>query len=355
MKADFVRWSAAPPSWVASFDAGPAVSSRVRIARNIAGLPFPHNASPAARKHVLQEAFHALKVGEPLERTQSFMLSSLTPLERTFLMERQLMSHQHATEDGDHGLIVGPGESISIMVNEEDHLRAAVFRSGADLSSAWDTLAGVDDAMAARLPLAFDPEFGFLTACPTNVGTGLRASALMHLPALVLSGRIQPVLTQLQQAGLTARGFYGEGTSSLGDLIQISNTQTLGHPEGVTVRNVEKVVRQVTNLEAKAAAELMSAESRSAVEDRAYRALGTLRSARLLDYSECMRCLSLVRFGLRLNLPLPTSVQAINELIFLTQPAHLRLRAERGEFRGNEPALRAEFVRERLQGTGSDA
>lgn len=347
MKADFARWASAPPAWVASFDAGPAVSSRVRIARNLAGLPFPHNATATARRHVLQQIFDAVDGSRALERAQRFPLSAFSPVERTFLTERQLMSHQHAADDGERGLLVAPGESLSVMVNEEDHIRAAAFRTGADLATAWDALAALDDELGAALPLAFDPEFGFLAACPTNVGTGLRASALMHLPALALSNRLSTVLSHLAASGLTARGFYGEGTSSLGDLVQISNTQTLGHTENAVLRNVEKAVRQLSALETRAANELLSGDSRRAVEDRVHRSLGTLKSARLLDYQECMRCLSLVRFGLRCGMELATAARTINELVFLAQPAHLRVKG-RGDARMVEAAARAEFVRERL-------
>ena len=349
MKADFVRWAAAPPSWITSFDVAPVVSSRVRLARNLNGLPCPHNASASGRKQVLQQVFGAVRGVAALEKAQTLSLGTFSPVDRSFLTERQLMSHQHAADDGDRGLVVAPGESLSIMVNEEDHLRVAAFRAGLDLWSAWESLAAVDDELGARLTLAFDDDFGYLTACPTNMGTGLRASCLLHLPALALSNGLTTVLSSLPPAGLTARGFYGEGTSSVGDLVQISNSHTLGVAEAGVVRDVEKAVRQITALEAKAAADLMSGEARRALEDHVYRGFGTLKSARLLDYIECMRCLSLVRFGLRLGLSMPVTAKTVNELMFLSQPAHLRVRAGKSEAKTADAAIRADFIRERLR------
>jgi protein arginine kinase len=349
MKGDFVRWAAAPPSWITSFDVAPVVSSRARLARNLAGLPFPHNAPASGRKQVLQQVFTAVRGAGALEKAQTLTLATFSSVERSFLIERQLMSHQHAADDGDRGLVVAPGESLSIMVNEEDHLRAAAFRAGLDLWSAWESLAGLDDELGDRLPMAFDNDFGYIAACPTNMGSGLRASCLLHLPALALSNGLATVLASLAPAGLTARGFYGEGTSSVGDLVQISNTRTLGVAESSIVRDVEKAVRQIVAMEAKAASDLMNGDARRALEDRVYRGFGTLKSARLLDYIECMRSLSLVRFGLRLGLSMPVTAKTVNELMFLSQPAHLRLRAAKAEAKAADAAMRADFVRERLR------
>ncbi len=348
MRGDFARWSSAPPSWIASGDSGPAVSSRVRVARNISGVPFPHNASPAARRQIIHQVFDALKGSSAIQKAQTFSLSTFSLLERAFLMERMLMSHQHASDEGERGLVVAPGETVSIMVNEEDHIRAASFRGGLELGAAWDSLAALDDELGTRVPVAFDDEFGFIAACPTNMGTGLRASVLLHLPALVLSSRLQPVLDQLPGAGLTARGLYGEGTSSMGDLIQISNTQTLGHVESAVIRNVEKSVRHIIALETKATLELVDGSLRTAVEDRVHRAIGTLLSARLLEYGEGARCLSLGRLGIRLGLDLGVTSRALNELLFLTQPAHLRMQSGKEGEKTPEAELRAAIVREKL-------
>lgn len=349
MKADFARWAAAPPSWAAGHDIGPVLSTRVRIARNLAGLPFPHNASSRLQSSVIHQVFDASREIARLTRAQTLSLNDLGPLQRGFLMERQLISHQHARAERECGLIVVPGEILSVMVNEEDHIRAAAFRTGVSLDEAWSDLAMLDEELSGRLTFAFVPDFGFETACPTNMGTGLRVSCLMHLPALVLSNQIGAVLEGLSRHGLTARGFYGEGTSAVGDLFQISNARTLGVSESQIIRNVEKAVRQVAAIETKESAELAAGNDRRALEDRVYRALGTLQQARLLEYVEGMRLLSLVRLGLRLGWPLEARADALNDLVFLAQPSHLRLRTAR-DGGSPEAALRAETVRGRLNG-----
>lgn len=347
MKTDFARWASASPSWAAGFELGPVLSTRLRIARNLAGLPFPHNAPLPVQREIVQRVFDAVPASPAIAKGLCIRLNELTVGERSFLMERQLISHQHALEEGDRGLVVASGELLSIMVNEEDHLRAAIFRPGAGVDDAWQTLSAIDDQLSARLPMAYLPDLGFTTACPTNVGTGLRVSCLVHLPAAVLSNRVGPVLEALARAGLTARGFYGEGTSAVGDLFQISNAVTIGRSEAQLIRDVEKAVRQVAAIELKETAALMAGDSRRAMEDRVYRAYGTLSHARLLDYPEGMRLLSLVRLGLRSGLAMEATADMINDLVFLTQATHLRLRSPKRDA-VPEAALRADVFRERL-------
>jgi protein arginine kinase len=352
VNTNFARWSSAPPSWITtsgdSLDAT-VISSRVRIARNFANASFPHHASESAQKQVLDSAIAALKGTKHLDKSHAFFLETLTPVQRAFLAERHLISRQHTQTDGHKGLIVSAGESVSIMINEEDHIRAACFRAGLDLEDAWEAIERIDDDLSARAPISYASEWGFLTACPTNMGTGLRASCLVHLPALTLTNKIHQILETLPAAGLTVRGFYGEGTTAVGDLFQISNAQTLGRSETQILRDVEKGVRSLASLEAKEARNLLSERLNTQLQDRVFRAYGTLRYARTLEYGECMKLLSWVRLGVRLKLDLSLSIESINNLFFLTQPAHLSVHVVNEKLTAPEAETRATFVREKLK------
>ena len=200
---EFLIWASAPSSWITArgndLD-GCVIASRVRIARNLSTAPFPHNATPNTQRQTLEMISDALSRSPKLKSSHSFRLNDLTQIQRNFLMERQLISHQHATQKGEKGLVVSSGEQLSIMINEEDHIRAACFEPGLALQDGWATLNDLDDDLIRKLPISYDEDFGFLTAWPTNVGTGLRASCLMHLPALTLTGRGQALLGLVDRA-----------------------------------------------------------------------------------------------------------------------------------------------------------
>jgi len=347
-KTDFAAWAAAPASWIASRGndlAGTVISSRVRIARNLDGMPFPHNAPLQSQRQALNLIMPSLSQLTLLKNSTGFYLDDLSPLQRSFLMERQLISHQHASQKGEKGLIVSSGEHYTIMINEEDHLRAACFQPGLNLDGGWTEMNRLDDDMSKILPISFDPELGFITACPTNMGTALRASCLMHLPALALTGRIQQVMQDLEQAGLVARGFYGEGTSALGDLFQISNATTMGRSESTTINHVEKTVKTISALEKDEQDTLMKGENRLRIEDRVFRSLGTLETSRMLKFSEAMVHLSMVRLGLLLKLKIKFEVQDVTHQFFLIQPAHLLIRKGTSGGSISDDVLRAEYVR----------
>lgn len=348
MKNNFVTWAAAPPSWIVSpgYDKnGTVISSRVRLARNLHGYLYPQNATSPMQKKILDTVFASLKSSRVLKNGHAFPLNDLSALERHFLMERQLISREHTRSNGERGLFVMPGESLSIMVNEEDHVRAASFKPGLALEDAWEALSAWDDEFTSEVPVVFDDEFGFVTACPTNMGTGLRASCLLHLPAMTLTGKLSAVVQQLEKNGFSVRGFYGEGTSALGDLFQVSNAATMGRNESSILDQVEKAVNDVCQIESKEMETLTAKTRRRSLEDRLYRAWGTLKAARMLTYEEGMKLLSLSRLAVKLKLDIPMTLESAIKLCFLTQTAHLIVRDETGRNESGEEDLRAAYVR----------
>lgn len=367
-------------SWLRAGGLAPDVvlSSRVRIARNLAGFPFMPKADrndraavlDAVRPRVLELASPASKLAgrEPasggglVERVMWIDLHETPRLERSLLTERHLISKQHARgklSNGSGGpeepraVAIGmPNERLSIMVNEEDHLRVQVLRPGLDLRSAFEEVDAVDDALEANLEFAFHPRFGYLTGCPTNVGTGVRFSVMLHLPALAMTGEIDKVKRSADAMDLAVRGFYGEGSEAAGHIYQISNQTTLGKSEQVLMHDVEReVVRRLIDYERHARARLLRTR-RSAVEDRAWRALGVLRHAHLLSAEEAMELLSSVRLGLVAGVfeddEPKLSTERVHKLLVMTQQAHLQRSVGRELNQMGRRSERARLVREEL-------
>ena len=260
-------------------------------------------------------------------------LSALNPRGRRLLLERRLASRDLVEENGSSvpkgtAVVVTPGRPLSVMVNEEDHLRLQTLFSGLRLREAWDLLDDLDDELGREVPFAYHPEFGFLTSCPTNVGTGLRASVLMHLPALVLTKEIGKVLQGLGQVGLTFRGLYGEGSEVVGNFFQVSNQTTLGKSEDDLVDHLDRIVRQVIQYETQARQVLLR-DAGAVTEDKIWRAYGLLRYARSLSFEELMNLLSGVRLGASLKLLPGLRVYSLNKIVIFTQSAHLEEAAGR--------------------------
>jgi protein arginine kinase len=233
------------------------------------------------------------------------------------------------------------------MINEEDHLRLQAMQSGLQLRDTWRIIDRIDDDMSDNLDYAFSEQYGYLTACPTNVGTGLRASVLIHLPALVLTKEIDKVIKGISQVGLTVRGFYGEGTEVIGNLFQISNQTTLGRTEEDIVDNIERCTRQIINYEEEARRTLL-ADARPQTEDKIWRAYGILANARVLSSHELMSLVSAVRLGASLSIIKSISIATLNNLLMLMQPAHLQKFSGKMMDANERDERRAELVRERL-------
>jgi protein arginine kinase len=333
---------------------GPAsdvvLSTRVRLARNLAGVPFTHRAREEQLAMVYSSVLSAVRKTPALTQSLALEMRELTPLDRQFLVERHLISHDLADNGKLRGLLVLPDESISAMVNEEDHLRLQALASGFQLRSAWESVNAIDDELAQDLDYAFSDELGYLTACPTNVGTGMRASVLIHLPSLVLTKQIGRVLQGITQVGLAVRGFYGEGSQIMGNFFQISNQTTLGQNERETIDSLERVTKQIIDSEQRARDELLK-DARVQIEDKIWRAYGTLRHSRVISSQEVVNLSSAVRFGVALRIEGLASVQTLNELLVRSQPAHLQITVGRELEQRERNILRAEYIR-RLLGEG---
>ncbi len=327
------------------------ISSRIRLARNLAAFHFTNRSNAHQKAEIeamLRERIAKLDVQPPLDYIN---VPHLSALDRQFLVERQLISRELAGADGPRGVALAPKETVSLMVNEEDHLRLQVMRSGFALDEAWQDIDKVDDLLEQRVNYAFSEEFGYLTACPTNVGTGMRASVMLHLPALVLAKQIEKVFRALQKINLAVRGLYGEGSRASGDFYQISNQVTLGKSETTILGEIRDVIPQIINYERQARGTLVR-ESRQALQDRVSRAIGTLRSATMMTSEETMDLLSSVRLGVNLSLLGDITIPRVNELFIQTQPAHLQ-KLMGASLDGEERnAARARFLRTKLREAG---
>ena len=328
------------------------ISSRIRLARNLAAFPFTNRASAyqkAEIEHLLRDRVAKLDLEPPLTY---FHLPGLAPLDRQFLVERQLISRELAAAEGPRGVALGPQETVSLMVNEEDHLRLQVMRSGFTLDETWQEIDRIDDLLEQKISYAFSEEFGYLTACPTNVGTGMRASVMLHLPVLVLTKHIEKVFRALQKINLAVRGLYGEGSRASGHFYQISNQVTLGKSETTILNEIHGVIPQIITYERQARQSWLR-DNRQGLQDKVARAHGTLCSATMMTSEETMELLSYVRLGINLGLIGELTIPTINELFIQTQPAHLqKLMGETldGEARN---AARARYLRTRLREAGA--
>ena len=335
---------------------GPAshlvLSTRVRLARNLAGGAFGNRASNGERESVLAEVESVAHDTVLLGRATLFRLDQLDRTDRQLLHERHLVSKELAGLDADPRVRPGAGllvqDKVGVMLNEEDHLRLQGLHSGFALSEVYRAVERLDAELGQRLPFAFHPEFGYLTSCPTNVGTGLRASVLIHLPGLVLTKEISKVLQGLGQVGLTFRGLYGEGSEVVGNFFQLSNQTTLGKSEQELLDHLGKMVRQVVEYEEQAR-QVLWRDVPSIIEDKVWRAYGLLRYARTLSFEETMNLLSGVRLGVGLELIKDIGIYALNKLLIYTQPTHLAVAAGVGP---DDPELgvhRASYVRTLLE------
>jgi protein arginine kinase len=329
-------------------DADVVLSCRVRLARNLAGFPFVNRASTAQRSELLSLSRQVLLSTDLAENIIWVDLREATIRDRQLLVERHLISKPHADADIPRGVAISGDEALSIMVNEEDHLRMQALASGLRLQEAFDRINAADDAVESRVDYAFSKRWGYLTACPTNVGSGIRLSAMMHLPGLRLTNEIERVRRAARDLHLAVRGYYGEGSESAGDFYQISNQITLGRAEHDLLNDFQhQIIPKVIEYERQA--RRMLADRRPALlNDRVFRALGTLRSARLLGADEAMKLLSRVRLGVNMGCISGVDLAAINRLFLLIQPAHLQPATGRTLTQDELREARATLVRQSL-------
>jgi len=325
------------------------ISSRVRLARNITGYPFLSRANLKQRKEI-ESLLRKTIIERNIARDVSYVnLNQATAVDKLFLVERHLISKEHAEGEGERGVAFGKSETVSLMINEEDHLRIQVIRSGFELKNTWDTIDKIDNILGESLNFAFSSRFGFLTACPTNVGTGMRVSVMLHLPALGMTKHIEKVFNAVGKLGLVVRGLYGEGTKVSGDLYQISNQFALGKSEKEILSIIESVIPRITSYE-RMARKTLVLESKDQLEDRIWRSYGMLKAARMITSEEILQLLSQVRMGVNIGLIDDIEMQTLNELFVLTLPAHLQKLQGCELDSAQRNVIRASYVRKRLEG-----
>src|SRR5580765_1449217 len=324
------------------------LSSRVRLARNLKGLAFPGWAKKLERVKTLDLIRPAVESLPQLAGAFSESMDNLSALDKNILVERHLISREHAAKSSGSGLVLNREETLCVMINEEDHMRMQALRPGLQIRHAWNAINQVDSELEKKLDYAFNADLGYLTACPTNIGTGIRVSAMLHLPGLVLAEQINPIIQSVNKLGLAVRGLYGEGTEALGNVFQVSNQMTLGESETAIVERLEKVLAQIIEHEENARATLLEKKPKM-VYNHIGRAYGILANAHSISSKETMNLLSLMRLGVDMGLFPGVDRALVDELFIMTQPAHLQKQHSEKLSAEERDLLRADMVRERLK------
>jgi len=324
------------------------ISSRVRLARNLRKRPFPGWAKKAERTSILELVRPRVEELPEMQDSFSESLQDLSALDRQVLVERHLISREHAAKGTGSAVVINRRQTLSIMINEEDHLRMQSIRSGLQLKQAFKLVDKIDSALESKLEFAYDPQLGYLTACPTNVGTGMRASAMLHLPGLVLSELINQVIQAVSKIGLAVRGLYGEGTEAMGNLFQISNQTTLGEKEDDIINRLSKVIETIIEKEHDARQVLLQKKP-AMLSDQIGRAYGVLTYAHAMASKEALNLLSVIKLGVDLGAFPEERRFSIDELFIETQPAHLQKSSQQKLNAEERDHLRAEIIRERLK------
>jgi protein arginine kinase len=327
------------------------LSTRIRLARNVAGCRYPTTADTETRKRIISYFDSVVTRGGQLFKGQYYKATDICPLDRDFLIERHLISPVFLNGDMSKAVLIGSQERVSVMVNEEDHLRIQSLSSGLDPQGAFDLAMKYEVEIGRYLEYDYDKDFGFLTACPTNAGTGMRASVLIHLPGLVLTRDIDRVVSRITRSGLIVRGFYGEGSDVLGNLFQVSNQNTLGLTEADIISQLSRMAHEIIEEEARARARL-NEEAADMIEDKIWRAFGILKHARVLTSEEVMNLLSAVRLGHAMKIIGFLDMALINEILLLSQPAHLQKYYGTEMDHNRRDYVRAQMVREKLRQVG---
>lgn len=326
-----------------------AISTRIRLARNIEGHLYFDRATGSQREATMKSVMAAAKRTKNLAKALFIKMRDTSDLDRQFLVERHLMSKEHTQDIAEKGLIVDESEIVSVMLNEEDHVRLQVLRSGFSLMESWSIADTIDTEMGQYIPFDYSNKFGYLTSCPTNTGTGLRASVMLHLPAIVMTSQVDNVYQAISKVGLTMRGFYGEGTEALGDFFQLSNQVALGHSEMDILDNLQRIIQKIVASEEATRADLAK-KRKQEISDRIFRSYGTLKSARIITTGEAIKLLSAVRLGIDMGLVKEIDIAGINEILILSQPAHLQKSSGQDLGRYERDTQRADLIRKRLGG-----
>ncbi|EIQ00486.1 arginine kinase [Opitutaceae bacterium TAV1] len=319
--------------------------TRIRLARNLARHSFPGWARETDRADVLGLCREALAATAPMKRSSmQAVIGDLTELQKQMLVERHLISRELSGTKGPSGVVINRDQTFSVMINEEDHLRIQILRSGFQLKKAWTAIDALDTELEGRLDYAFDSTLGYLTACPTNLGTGLRASAMMHLPALVISGQMEKVVRAVNQLGMAVRGLFGEGSDASGSIFQISNQTTLGESEEAIIKRLGSVLQSIIEHEVNARGKLLETDG-ARLHDKIGRAYGILQNCHLLTSSEAMNLLSLQRLGIDLGIFPDHTRPVIDRLLIESQPGHIQHAAGTDADGARRDMLRADKLR----------
>lgn len=324
------------------------ISSRIRLARNFKDFPFPFRMKREDGEKVQNKAKEIiLEKGEKIGKFEFKDMQKLTPLDRQVLVEKHLISSELADSQIRSGVILSSDEKVSIMINEEDHLRIQCLFPGMQLDNAWNLCNDIDNLFEQNIDFAFEENFGYLTSCPTNVGTGIRASAMLHLPALAMTGHIRGILEVCGKLGITVRGMYGENSEAMGNMFQISNQVTLGQTEEEIITNMKNIAKQIIAQERMLRKELHK-QNPFRFEDKIYRSLGILSNARILSSEESFKLLSDVRLGIDMGIISSIDINTLNQVFVSIQPANLQYSVGRQLLTAERDIKRAEVVREKL-------
>lgn len=324
------------------------LSSRVRIARNVAGCKYPGAADTTSNQRIVDYIKTSRDRSALLQEGRFVKADQIKNLDKDFLIERHLISPAFLDGSLAKALFISRDERVSIMINEEDHLRIQALSPGLEPQHSYELASQYDREIGRHLEYDYDPDFGYLTACPTNAGTGMRASVLIHLPGLVLTREIDRVISRITHSGLVVRGFYGEGSDVLGNLFQVSNQTTLGVTEDEILRQIIRVTNEIVESEAAARQRLMD-EAADMIEDKIFRAYGILKHARVLTSEEVMNLLSAVRLGHAMKIIDFLDLALINDILLLSQPAHLQVYYGSEMDSNRRDFVRAQMVREKLR------
>ncbi len=325
--------------------------TRIRLARNLAGFSFPGKADAPTRQSIFEKCQETLQGLRQMKDFSAFSMDSMSELEKQVLVERHLISRELAENGSGSGVVINRDQSVAVMINEEDHLRVQVMASGFNLKKVWKTIDRIDTDLEKHLDYAFSEDLGYLTACPTNVGTGLRASAMMHLPGLVITNNMDKVVRAVNQLGIVVRGLFGEGSDTSGSVFQISNQQTLGESENTIIKRLENVLKTVVDQEEKARARLM--EKKPAVLlDKIGRAYGILQNCHILSSAEAMNLLSLMRLSADMGFFPEPLRSRVDRLFIESQPGHIRYHSDGDLDPEGRDRLRSELMRQEFSRLG---
>jgi protein arginine kinase len=349
VSGNLIQLTSKMPSWFRNTgeECDIVASTRIRLARNISHYKFPYHATVNERKRIFAEITDGISNEGAFKTFNIMNFSELKRIEQQFLIEERIVSNELLNMEGDRGAAFDHDRRTSIMINEEDHIRMQCLESGFCAEELWDAINATDDILGKKFNFSFDSRRGFLTCCPTNSGTGLRISFLLHLPGLVLTKAIDPVLLGASQMGISARGFFGEQSEVVGNFFQLSNQATMGSHERDFIKATTSVVREVIGHE-KNARERILKDAKNELADKVFRSLGILLFARTLTMSEYLNLSSALRFGVLTGIYDGTTIDTINQMTILSMPAHLQILQNTGSDESSINCARAELVRRLL-------